>query len=432
MYLRYVDMELDTLLLWFSDEELDLISKDLQNCAHPLPMFQKIGGILSKSNVDNGDNLHKAMVELNKILDTQKSITSALLNPQLKLKYVQNRLIQEYKKVLQSAKHEKVQAAHNHSLNDSYIPDEYDELLTVVEIQGHITAVNYKYLWKNLCKATHKSDISNLHKIFNEGWVKIKDYNSKNLDFYCDVVKEIIECNKDIDVESVTNWHKIFQNIINEGNRKSFEHSDHKIAIANVNKALDEGSPDDLYNALTNPHLELNIKIERFAVPLLYEEMKLEKCELEKNLNESEIAASLSYLTAIAAISLAVERGDDAVVWNSLNSKQIRLEGLRPHCRRRYLSALATALQVKARQCACPLLTFEDIRDAIDMVNLKDDDNEECKLVSKYEIKKLLQGSFQRSQILVLAALWGERTHMSLQLNHTCKYIWRVLFCIAF
>lgn len=346
-------------------------------------MFQKIGGILSKSNVDDSDSLHEAVLELNKLLDSEKSITSAILNPQLKLKFVQNRLIDEYKKVLQAAKYEKSQAALNRSLNDSYVPDEYDELLTVVEIQGHITSVNYKFLWKNLCKSTQNNDINSLHKIFNEGWVKIKNYKSANLDFYCDVVKDIIECNKDIDVESVTNWHKIFQNIINEGNRKSVEHSDHKVAIANVNKALDEGTPDDLYKALTNPNLELSFKVEKFAIPLLYEEMKLEKCELEKNLNESEIAASLSYLMSIAAISQAVERGDDAVVWNYLNSQQLHLEGLRSHCRRRYLSALATALQVKST-CACPLLTLEDIRDAIDMVNMKDDDNEECKYLGLF------------------------------------------------
>lgn len=342
-------------------------------------MFQKIGGILSKNNADDSEALHEAVVELNKLLETEKSITSAILNPQLKLKYVQNRLINEYKRVLQAARSEKIKAAHNHSLNDSYIPDEYEELLTQVEIQGHVTSVNYKFLWKSLCMASQNNDFNALHKIFNEDWVKIKNYDDNNIDFYCDVVREIMDCNKDVDVESVTNWHKIFQNIVNEGNRKSLEHVDHKNAISYVNRALDDGNPDDLYEALRNPHLELNLKVDKFAVPLLFEEMRLEKCELEKNLNESEIAASVSYLTAIAAISQAVDRGDEAAVWHSLTSKQVHLEGLRPHCRRRYLTALGTALQVKVQeQCACPLLTLEDIRDTIDMVNMKDDNNEEC------------------------------------------------------
>ncbi|KAI5640597.1 GTPase-activator protein for ras-like GTPase domain-containing protein [Phthorimaea operculella] len=308
----------------FTDEQLDSVSKDLQKCEHPLPMFQQIGGILSKT------------------------------------------------------KEEKLQVAHNRSLNDSYIPDEYDELLTQIEIQGYITAVNYKHSWINACTAARNGDVGTLQKVFNDEWVKVKEYNPNNVDFYCDIINELIDCNKDIDVESITNWHKIFQNIVNQGNRKSFEHVNHKLAIDDVNKALDEGNPEDLFHALNSPHLELNIKIDKFAIPLLFEEMKLEKCELEKNLNESEIAASVSYLTVIAAISQAVDRGDEVAVWNSLNSRQIQLENLRPHCRRRYFSALVTALQVKIKeQCACPLLTLDDIRDTVEMVNMMDDVNEE-------------------------------------------------------
>ncbi|XP_045778410.1 ras GTPase-activating-like protein IQGAP1 [Maniola jurtina] len=362
----------------FTDEQLDSVSKDLQKCKHPLPVFQKISGILSQNNIPDNIATQTALVELNNLLDSEKSITHVLLDPNLKIKYVQNCLIDEYKEVLKAAKYEKMQVAHNHSINDSYVPDEYDELLTFVEIQGYITATNYKALWKTLCSACKNNDVNSLHKIFNEEWVKVKNYDSNNLDFYCDVVIEIIESCQDIDVESITNWHKIFQNIINDGNRKSLEHIEHKNAISYVNKVLDEGTPEDLYNALTSPKLGLNFKIDKYAAPLLFEEMRLEKCELEKNLNESEIAASALYLNAVAAVSQAVERGDEVTVWNALNSKQIQLETLRPHCRRRYLSALVTALQVKVReQCECPLLTLEDIRDTIEMVNMKDDDNDE-------------------------------------------------------
>ncbi|OWR44686.1 ras GTPase-activating protein IQGAP1 [Danaus plexippus plexippus] len=363
----------------FTDEQLDSVSKDLQKCKHPLPMFHKISGILSNNNNTNDNvSVQNALIELNNLLDSEKSITCALLNPNLKIKYIQNYLIDQYKEVLKAAKREKTEVAHNHSLNGSYSPDDYDELLTLVEIQGHITATNYKHLWKTLCAACRSNDINKLHKIFTEEWVKIKNYNSGNIDFYCDVVQNIIESCKDVDVESITNWHKIFQNIINDGNIKSKEHSEHKEAIVQVNKALDEGTPDDLYDALTSPKLGLSFKIEKYAAPLLFEEMRLEKCELDKNLNESEIAATALYLNDVAAVSEAVERGNEIAVWNALNSKQINLEGLRPHCRRRYLSALISALQVKVKeQCECPLLTLEDIKDTLDMVNVKDDNNDE-------------------------------------------------------
>lgn len=366
--------------VYITEEQLDLVSKDLQKCEHPMPMFQKIGGILSKDKGGHNTDLQKSLIVLNQQLDSNDSITSSLLNPQFKFIHVQNYLIDEYKKVLRGAKREKVQAAQNRSLNDSYVPDEYDELLTVPEIQGHIIATNYKFVWRDLCKSAKNNNLQRIDKIFKEEWLSVKNYDPDYLDFYCDIVKDITDSNKDIDVENITTWHKIFQNIINEGNRKSLEHKKHKEAITEVNKALDFGDPKILYAALANPDLELNVKVDMYAMPLLFEEMKLEKCECEKNLNESEIAASVVYLSSVAAVSQAVERGDESAVWTALNSNNLQVDGLRSHCRRRYLSALATALKFKIQEnCACPLLTLEDIRDAVDMVNVKDDHNEERK-----------------------------------------------------
>lgn len=354
-----------------------------------MPLFQRISGILSKDNGNSTDASNKAILLLNKELDSNKSITLSLLNPHLKLKHVQNHLIEEYKKVLKEAKHEKIQTAQNRSLNDSYVPDENDEILTAVEVQGHITATNFKYSWQGLCKSAKCNDLHALDKIFNEDWMSIKNYKFDNLDFYCDVITEIYEANKDADVESITTWHKIFQNIINDGNRRASEHTDHKKAIMNVNRALDDGTPEDLYAALTNPHLELNIKVDKYAIPLLFEEMKLEKFECEKNLNESEIAASVGYYCEVAAVSRAVECGDERAVWEALRSSSLEVPALRSHCRRRYLAALSKALAVKIQQqCACPLLTAEDVRDAVDMVHIQDDHNEQCNC-GKFLVSKL-------------------------------------------
>ncbi|GBP92748.1 Ras GTPase-activating-like protein IQGAP2 [Eumeta japonica] len=362
----------------FTDEELDSISKDLQKCEHPMPMFQKIGGILSKAKSKDNKDLYKVILHLNKLLDTNKSITSAICNPCLGLKHIQTNLISEYKKVFQAAKQEKIEAAHNRSINDSYITDEYDELLTPVELQGYITAINYKFTWQNLCCAAQNNDLNTLHKMLTEEWIYLKEYEYRNIDFYCDVIKHLTENNKDVSVESVTNWHKLFQNLIKEGNEMSLCHKKHKDAVCQVNKALDEGGPEDLYVALNNPYLELNVPVNKHAIPLLFEEMKLERYECNKSLNESEIASSVHYLLSIAVVSQAVERGDEEAVWNALNSNNLQIDGLRGHCRRRYLSALITALKVKIQECcACPLLTVEDIRDTIEMINAQDDHNEE-------------------------------------------------------
>jgi hypothetical protein len=48
-----------------------------------------------------------------------------------------------------------------------------------------------------------------------------------------------------------------------------------------VNCALDNGTWQDLYTALSNPVLNLPVNITKFATPLYYEEMKADKTERE-------------------------------------------------------------------------------------------------------------------------------------------------------
>lgn len=50
--------------------------------------------------------------------------------------------ITKYLDAFKQAKAEKIQAFQNRSLNKSYDPDVYDELLNQSEIQGHIRQVN--------------------------------------------------------------------------------------------------------------------------------------------------------------------------------------------------------------------------------------------------------------------------------------------------
>ena len=48
----------------------------------------------------------------------------------------------KYHIVLSSQKFQKMEASRNGNLNDSYVPDAYDERLTQGEIQEHINKVN--------------------------------------------------------------------------------------------------------------------------------------------------------------------------------------------------------------------------------------------------------------------------------------------------
>lgn len=103
----------------------------------------------------------------------QESILNQLENPAVRLKNINPDYVNFYFETLLDAKERKEQVALNRvillflsnkhyiygnlfscitinslyflqSLNDSYVPDAYDELLTQAEIQGHINNVNSK------------------------------------------------------------------------------------------------------------------------------------------------------------------------------------------------------------------------------------------------------------------------------------------------
>lgn len=100
------------------------------------------------------------------ILKDHNKILIALQNKAVQINNINPYCIKEYSDTLSEAKDSKQQAALNRvrefflydhfykflfinqynfqSLNDSYVPDVYDELLTQAEIQGHINYVNRK------------------------------------------------------------------------------------------------------------------------------------------------------------------------------------------------------------------------------------------------------------------------------------------------
>lgn len=65
-----------------------------------------------------------------------------LLSPKMSLVQVKPEYIEQYLNIFKIAKEEKSQAAINRSLNESYEPDMYDNLLNQIEIQGYIRKVN--------------------------------------------------------------------------------------------------------------------------------------------------------------------------------------------------------------------------------------------------------------------------------------------------
>nr|CAD7200906.1 unnamed protein product [Timema douglasi] len=230
------------------DAEIDKMRLELDKYDVHMPAFQKIGGILTNDMAGDSSALHSAVMDINEALDKQ-------------------------------------------SMNDSYVADMYDEILTQAEIQGHIVSVN------------------------------------------------------------------------------------ENASVGKINAALDFGTWLDLLKALQDLSLDLP-SISEFAAPLYFEEMKTDKLDLGKDLQLSDVEASVRFLSLIAAVTQAVDMGNCDLAWDAIFNSQTQFMDLEHAFKSKYFMALKACRQQKlSERNKCPLLTYMDIQECIDQVNQQNEDD---------------------------------------------------------
>ncbi|XP_069669169.1 ras GTPase-activating-like protein IQGAP1 isoform X2 [Periplaneta americana] len=148
------------------------------------------------------------------------------------------------------------------------------------------------------------------------------------------------------------------------------------VNVALVNSALDNGTWKDLYKTLQNPALKIPVMMTKFAAPLYFEEMKTDKLECGTNLSYQEIVSSVQVLTDIASVTMAVDASDVEETWKALTNPNAHFTGLDPASKMKYLQALVVLRQNKLTdECECPVLTYTDVQECIDIVNNQHEEN---------------------------------------------------------
>lgn len=355
------------------------MSRELQRYGIKMPVFQKIGGILSSNIEGDAAALHAAIININNALDLDDSVKSSLLNPAAQLKHVLPHLVTMYHTVLQHAKKLKIQNTLSRSMNDSYTPDVYDELLTQAEIQGYVLNLNTSCAVNEIVKAIESNDDQKLFDEINYPWLQLKNLVKSNSNFYLNLLSKI-----NIDHTKILNFadcNKLLQSIINEGNSRAQAYDFIQESVHNVNESLDTDNCEKLYNALINLGKYSQIKVEKFSIPLFHEELKLNKLENGNVLSFDDILNSSRILSSTSRISKVLDSGNHFTLWEALNDAQLELIGLRFNACQEYQQALKMVR--KAKQQAgfpCTLLTLPDIQDCIDEVNSQDAIAQDCKL----------------------------------------------------
>lgn len=357
------------------------MSKELKRYGITMPAFQKIGGLLSSTLDGDGAALHAAVINVNQAVDSESSIESSLLNPAVKLKYVLPELTADYHKALLKAKQIKVRNTLNKSMNDSYVMDVYDELLTQGEIQGYITSVNFVYTWRKAMEAAHDDNEKALMHHLKSDWLQLKYLNYDHTKYYMELMKTLSQNINHMNVDcNIVEHSQKLQSIVNQGNSKADTSGNIHEAVKSVNKALDNDSLKELYKNLLKLKKYSNIDVDEFSIPLLYEEMNLDKIECGKDLTYEDILSSTQVLSSIANVSKAVDQCSFEALWSALLKSELPIEGLQPEFSMSYCRTILLARQAKIHaELPCTLLTISDIQDCIDEVNQHEDITKDCK-----------------------------------------------------
>ncbi|XP_020296828.1 ras GTPase-activating-like protein IQGAP1 isoform X2 [Pseudomyrmex gracilis] len=358
----------------FSDEEINAVSKELQKYNIQLPAFQKIGGLLTNSIATDTAALHAAVIAINQAVtdnDDQK-ILHALQNKHAQLNSIKPAFIKKYAKTLLEAKAAKEEAAFNKSLNDSYVADVYDELLTQAEIQGHINYVNSLCALEVIVSSVKNNNVE-LTSALRALALSFKNVISENIEDYKKQLIWVLDNFEWEDVcpyENIQYWIDTFQNAIDKGNQIAKERRKRENAVRYLNMALESADQTKFREILESPELEVSHLVDKFAIPLYYQEMKTDRTESMINITYDDIVVSVHVLSTIAAITKAVDTNNPDFVYEKLSNPNARLTGLDEFNKVKYTRALSKIRQTKLETSEeCSLLTYSDIQECIDLVN---------------------------------------------------------------
>ncbi|XP_015122620.1 ras GTPase-activating-like protein IQGAP1 [Diachasma alloeum] len=359
----------------FTDAEIDTVSAELKKYGIQMPAFQKIGGLLTNSMAGDTAALHAAVIAINQALTSsnKKSMLTGLQNPSARLRNVNPAHMNDYYEALQTAKDSKTQAALNRSFNDSYIPDAYDELLTPAEIQGHLNNVNARLAFQSVMNSLDSPD-ETLIKHLKSPALELQEILPENVDRYREVLFPVInQINPSEDTEATSrHWQELLQSKISEANEMERKLAKREALLLALNRALEEDDMNACYLTLLSPDLGLGDQVDRFALRLYFEEMKIDHLESQTNISYDDLLNSLNVLNAVAAVTKAVDTGNPDLVFEALSNPEAHVDDLDEAHKVKYYRALAALRSDHKNDIEdCPLLAYVDIQDCVDLVNLR-------------------------------------------------------------
>jgi hypothetical protein len=233
----------------FTEEEVSVMTTELEKYGIQLPQFNKIGGILANElSVDEAE-LHAAVIAINEALEAGDAETTIakLLNPSACLEAVTEDNAKVYQERLMAKKVEKVNAAKNkiqnkgeNGVENGDERDVYEELLTHAELQGNLNKINYDVKIETFNSAVKGCDTDEkiLQLLQDLG---INNVHQNNAAWYRkQAAQDISDKQKETESEDVSLNKEEIQNCVNTANKSATKHKIKKDVAITVNGLLSD------------------------------------------------------------------------------------------------------------------------------------------------------------------------------------------------
>ncbi|KAE8749069.1 hypothetical protein FOCC_FOCC004237 [Frankliniella occidentalis] len=356
----------------FSDHDLQTVQKDLEDAGAPMPAFQRIGGLLSGSRDVDGKPLRKAIEAVDKAIALQdvSMLMEKLSNPSLALQFVSKDLSEDYLETLINARNTKRQGALNRSLNDSCEAEDFDELLDLGELQGHINTVNLRSALRRVLKAADTKASEKIAHLLQAPSLQLKNINAQNGTEYVKELKVLCGLREAADGRDCIVIRQRLQQAIDQANKVANTVKNTSRALEKMNQSLESGSLKAFCSALHDPALQIDPSLlDPHAMPLYFSELGIDKEESGKSLSYPELIGSLKVLNNVAQVTRSAHSGNVELTWNALSNPLLHIAGLEPSLKIQYMNALQAAL------VDAPVLSYADIQGVVDSVGAE---SEQC------------------------------------------------------
>ncbi|CAN8030533.1 unnamed protein product [Ixodes persulcatus] len=384
----------------FSDDEVDQVRRGLGlNAELQMPAFCQIGGILAKEMSADA----AAVVAINTAIDRQELdlLLEALSAPSAQLREVHSENVSRYQAVLEKAKRMKSDNMEIRSLEYAYVPDMYDRLLSLAEVQGYILETNVNVLLTLIDEVIEAEDLDRFRAlVLSRPDLGIQDVVADNVPAYFQVLLKIRD-----DAYSNNNVFSLLRSdlqiAIHLANEKVEEETRVEEAVEAINVCLDCDEANNTLEALRDPGANLPL-VYPLAALLYHSEFSFIRKEAGHNLCHEELVGGVRILNAIAEINFALKSNGTFNLVECLENPNAHIADVRPQNHDRYAAALAAALVEKTKLSpAVVFLTHIDIQDIVSIVNAKVDNE----LSHEQALELINEAIMSRSANLVLEAL---------------------------